>query len=170
MLEGLLASHTPYLSLALPWTTGVWRDGNLQALSPRSPCHLASRRIQPVGSNDKRRVGDARTFFSLFHCLMWYLSGGISSDVPSIAPFTAAQDCGTQFFRMLSVPGIQEHDILSSITLPQDGNDLMLLIPQLPPCPLFGFWTPLVPLKPIFYIEFPLLWILKVVSVFLAVL
>lgn len=117
---------------------GVWRDGNLQALSRRSPCHLASRRIQPMGGNDKRRVGDARTFFSLFFTVSWYLSGGISSDVPSIAPFTTAQDCGTQFFRMPSVPGIQEHDILSSIMLPQDGNDLMLLIPQLPPCPLFG--------------------------------
>ena len=86
-----------------------------------------------MGGNDKRRVGDARTFFSLF-TVSWYLSGGIS-DVPSIAPFTAAQDCGTQFFRMPSVPGIQEHDILSSITLPQDANDLMLLIPQLPPSP-----------------------------------
>lgn len=66
--------------------------------------------------------------------------GGISSssDVPSIAPFPAVQDCDTRFFRMTSVPGIQEHHILSSTLLPQDGGDLMLLIPRLPHCSLFG--------------------------------
>ena len=164
ILLGLLASHISVLSLALPWTTGVWRDRNLQALSPRSPSHLASRGIQPMGGNDKRRVGDARTFFSLF-TVSWYLSGVIR-DIPSTAPFTAAQDCGTQFFRMPSVPGIQEHDILFNHAA-SGCKWLDVANSPVASFPLFGFWTPSVPLKPIFYFEFPLLWILKVVSVFL---
>ena len=98
--------------------------------------------------------------------------GGISSssDVPSIASFPAVQDCGTHFFRMTSVPGIQEHHILSSTLLPQDSSDLMLLIPQLPHCSLFGLWAPSLSLKPMFYIKFPLLWILRVFFVFLIML